>query len=254
MTADLLFYRRPDTHARRRPPRGRKRLPSPAVASLPSARRPTSRRSATTERARSSGQRTLLPAFYDAHQHQLYGGLSRRNVDGRARSVDVLLGRIGAAAGRVTEGAWIEGGGYDERQLAERRAPTRAELHRVAPHHPVLLTRTCGHCMVVNTRALVAAGITSTTADVPGGVIERDVATRQPTGVLHERAMELVRKIVPQPNGKTLEDAILDEARGNLRLGITSVWEPSIEGATAPRRIPSSRKREPPSDWRDDGP
>ena len=175
------------------------------------------------------GKRTLLPGFYDAHQHQLYGGLARRNVDGRAPSVDALLARIGDAAAGVTEGAWIEGGGYDERQLAERRAPTRAELDRAAPNHPVLLTRTCGHCMVVNTRALVAAGITSNTDDPPGGVIERDLATRQPSGVLLERAMEFVRKIVPQPDGETLESAILDEARGNLRLGITSVWEPSIE-------------------------
>lgn len=174
---------------------------------------------------------TLLPGFYDAHQHQLYGGLARRHVDGRADSIGDLLQRVGSAASRTAPGSWIEGAGYDERVLAEGRAPTRAELDSAAPEHPVLLTRTCGHAMLVNSMGLATADIDRSTPEPSGGRIGREPGTREPTGVLHERAMELVRRVVPTPGIEALEAAIVDEAKANLRFGITSLWEPSVEPA-----------------------
>jgi len=189
-----------------------------------------SQRSARTDVVELRG-RTLAPGFYDAHQHQLYAGLARRQVDGRAGGIAELLHRVRSAAAGAAPGSWIEGAGYDERVLAEGRPPTREELDGVAPGHPVLITRTCGHAMIVNSRGLAAAGVDRSTPEPPGGRIGRDRRTREPTGVLHERAMELVRRVVPQPGVDALEAAILDEAEANLRLGITSVWEPSVEPA-----------------------
>src|ERR687887_217036 len=44
-------------------------------------------------------RRTLVPGFYDAHQHQVYAGLARRQVDARVSSIAELDSRIVAAAG-----------------------------------------------------------------------------------------------------------------------------------------------------------
>lgn len=173
--------------------------------------------------------RTLLPGFYDAHQHQIYAGLARRSVDARADSIASLVERFGDMAARTPDGAWLEGGGYDESRFAEGRHPTRDDLDKASLRHPAFVTRTCGHAMVVNSRALVAAGIDSDTPDPAGGTIVRAPGSRQPTGLLHERAMELVRRVVPKVTAAALESAILGECARNLRLGITSLWEPSVE-------------------------
>jgi hypothetical protein len=176
--------------------------------------------------------KTVLPGFIDAHQHQVYMGLSFQQVDATAAavaSIGEILERVRQRAERTPSGEWIEGRGYHDARLQEKRNPTRDDLDRAAPDHPVFLTRVCGHIMSVNSRALQLAGINRNTPDPAGGSIDRDPATGEPTGVLRETAMQLIRRVVPLPSPTMLRRAILDAAEHNLRHGITSVWEPSIE-------------------------
>lgn len=173
--------------------------------------------------------RALVPGFYDAHQHQLYLGLSLREVNARAPSIKEIMRRVRERAGKVPAGSWVEGSGYDDNKMIERRHPNRWELDAAAPDNPVFLTRMCGHIMAVNSLALARAGIHRDTLNPPGGSIDRDPETGEPTGVLRESAMELLRRVVPLPSLADLKTAILEAAQINLRLGITSVWEPSVE-------------------------
>jgi predicted amidohydrolase YtcJ len=175
------------------------------------------------------GERALVPGFYDAHQHQVYAGLAEAQVDARTQSIDELVERLRRRASAVPAGTWIEAGGYDETRFAERRNPTRADLDHASTQHPILVTRTCGHVMVLNSAALARAGVDHATADPNGGHIDRAADGVEPTGMLRERAMELARRVVEQPGPDVLERAILDAGAANLRLGITSVWEPSVE-------------------------
>ena len=92
--------------------------------------------------------------------------------------------------------AWVQGWGYDEALLAERRSPTRWDLDAGCDDAPVCILRTCGHIRCVNSRALELAGITRDTPDPAGGQIERD-ADGEPTGVLKENARDLVNRLIP---------------------------------------------------------
>jgi predicted amidohydrolase YtcJ len=83
--------------------------------------------------------------------------------------------------------------------------------------------------MSVNSRALELAGITRDTPNPSGGTIDRDPDTGEPTGVLRETAMQMIRRVVPLPSQVVLRRAILEASARNLRHGITTVWEPSIE-------------------------
>jgi predicted amidohydrolase YtcJ len=175
------------------------------------------------------GRRALVPGFYDAHQHQVYAGLAEAQVDARTMSIEELVERLRSRATALPPGTWVEASGYDETRFAERRNPTRDDLDRASTQHPILVTRTCGHVMVLNSAALAEAGVDRTTPDPDGGKVDRVEGGDEPTGLLRERAMELARRVVQQPGPAALERAILDAGAANLRLGITSVWEPSVE-------------------------
>ena len=173
--------------------------------------------------------RAVVPGFYDAHQHQVYRGLAAQQVDGRAASIEQLIGRVHDRARQTRTGTWIEGTGYDDSRFQERRHPNRHDLDLAAPDHPVFITRTCGHVMALNSLALRQAGITAATADPDGGRIDRDPGSGEPTGVIRETAMQQLRRVVPLPSKREIISAILEAAEANLDAGVTSLWEPSIE-------------------------
>ena len=104
-------------------------------------------------------------------------------------------------------GTWILGRGYDDARLAERRHPTRADLDAVAPDHPVVLIRMCHHIGAANSAALRLAGVTRDTPDPDGGLFDRD-EHGEPTGVLRERALTLVRAAMPEPDEAAMMAAL----------------------------------------------
>ncbi len=120
---------------------------------------------------------------------------------------------------------WLTGRGYNEADLPEHRHLTRADLDAASTEHPIALTRTCGHMIVANSRALELAGITADTPNPPGGVIVRD-EHGEPTGLLQETATGLLD--IPTPDDETLARAIREANYHQLRLGITSATDPLL--------------------------
>ena len=53
-----------------------------------------------------------------------------------------------------------------------------------------------------NSAALKAAGINKSTPNPPGGIIEREPLTGEPTGILKENAIDLVRSIIPKKTNR----------------------------------------------------
>jgi hypothetical protein len=95
----------------------------------------------------------------------------------------------------------------------------------IVPDRPVFLFNRDVHGAWLNSRALELAGITRDTPDPADGRIERDPATGEPTGTLHEGAAYHVNEhVVPRPTRADWEAAILN-AQSHLHcLGITG-WQ-----------------------------
>jgi hypothetical protein len=150
----------------------------------------------------------VIPAFNDCHAHILSAGMALTRPDLRGcrtfAEIETRL-RGGAAAGNRKD--WILGIGYDQDLLPEKRHITRHDLDRVALHRPVAVRHTSGHCTVVNSKALTLAGLTPQTPDPEGGRIVRD-ESGEPTGVLLERAWQLVEKIIPPPGEGEIAQAV----------------------------------------------
>lgn len=174
--------------------------------------------------------RTLIPGFNDAHVHVApLGMLLTQYVDVRAHvapDIPTVLALLAERTAREPDGSWVQGSGYNEALLAEGRHLTRDDLDQVSTDHPILVTRTCGHIAVANSRALELAQITAATADPAGGVIVRR-ANGQPSGILQETAIELVAHLIPEPSAEVIAGAIRTAMQHQLRLGITSATDPA---------------------------
>jgi predicted amidohydrolase YtcJ len=171
--------------------------------------------------------RTLIPGFHDAHNHMIGFGLSLTEIDLRTGSQDELYARVAAKAATTPEGEWIIGSGYD--QTRTRAPPHPDALDAIAPNHRVWLKHTSSHMCVVNSLVLADLGIGETVPQVDGGRVTTD-ATGRPTGLLEERAQELVGNLTHPYPLTTLTDAVDAAGRRYLAEGITSVTEAGVGG------------------------
>ncbi len=170
--------------------------------------------------------RTVTPGFQDAHVHPVHGGLAMLRCD---LHEDAESGpgydKIEAYARSHPDEPWIRGSGWYMAAF-EGGTPRREDLDRIVPDRPVFLTNRDGHGAWVNTRALELAGVTASTPDPADGRIERD-PDGSPSGTLHEGAMDLVGRLMPDDTPAELEEALRLGQRHLHAFGITA-WQDAI--------------------------
>ncbi len=169
--------------------------------------------------------RTVMPAFTDAHIHLASYCLRRSEVDlaGTASTHDATQ-LIAEKSAQLPPGSWVRGGGWDKNRWPGAGFPSAAEIDRVCPDRPVAVSSKDGHALWVNSLALEVAGIGPDSPQPEGGEIIMDQGA--PTGVLLERAMELVYRVVPAPDAREVRQAIIEGQRSLHALGITAVHVP----------------------------
>ena len=171
------------------------------------------------------GGRLVVPGFIDTHIHFYEWSLKRQGLKlDDLTHLDALLARVRKATDNRPTDQWIMGQGWNETDWIEPCMPTRETLDRAAPDHPVLLWRCDLHLAAANSRALSLAGITAETPDPPEGRIERDAAG-EPTGIIRELAINLVRQAVRPPDADQVTDAFQDAAAALHRRGVTGIHD-----------------------------
>jgi predicted amidohydrolase YtcJ len=167
--------------------------------------------------------RRVVPGFVDDHVHFISGGLDLEEVQLRpAVSREDFVRRIAERA-KARPGEWVTGGNWDHETWGGT-LPARGWIDAVTRDTPVIVSRLDGHIMLANSRALAIAGITAKTPDPPGGIIDRD-ARGQPTGILRNKAIDLVYAHVPRPSPQTEDRAVLAAQQHLLALGVTAVHD-----------------------------
>lgn len=173
--------------------------------------------------------KTVTPGLVDSHIHVMYYG--RQFWEGfldirypRAHSKADLLRVVGDKARVTPEGEWVSGNQGFTLPLEE--TPDRAALDSVAPGNPVYLRHASGQYATVNSYALKLAGIDRDALNPYGGVIAKNPATREPTGLLfHYPAENLVGKLAAGYGQRTDDEKTDDIKRGQdlcLAAGYTS--------------------------------
>jgi predicted amidohydrolase YtcJ len=173
--------------------------------------------------------RTATPGLIDSHAHIADAGVEQLfhvHLSDAASVADVVQ-RVQAGIAALKPGEWLQGDGWDEGKLAERRYVTASDLDRVSPNNPVWLMQTTGHYGVANSAALRLAKISTASKDPPAGTIDRD-PQGNPSGVLKESAKDAVLVLIPAPTAQQQRDGILKSIDDLHREGITAVKDPAI--------------------------
>ncbi len=169
--------------------------------------------------------KTLVPGFIDAHCH--FFALVRKYLSldlspFRAKSIEDIKEILRQQTANQPEGTWITGTDYNEFYLAEKRHPTCQDLDAAVSSHPVMIVHRSMHACVLNSLAMQIVGITNESEEPTGGLIDRDLATGEPNGILFEM-LELVQdRMKTQTSSEDLNRAIASVDRHYLSLGITS--------------------------------
>jgi len=136
--------------------------------------------------------RTVLPGFNDAHAH--FGPLDPDYIELRyVTDPAVITARVKEQVSRSQKGQLIYGGHWEHEMFTTHEWPSKELIDPVSPENPVVLRRTDGHSALVNSYVLKESGITKNTPDTFGGEIMRDPVTGEPTGILKESAMSLIK-------------------------------------------------------------
>ena len=172
----------------------------------------------------------VMPGFNDAHLHLASAAYVQLHVNAEgAKSLAEFQQRIRARLQDYQPGEWIVVDGWDHTLWTVKKFPTRQDLDAVSTKNPIIASRIDGHVAVVNSLALRLADLTAKTPDPPGGRIERDPKTSEPTGMLDEdAAMNLVSKLVPDYSQAQRSAAFEKLFNSISQVGVTSVQDNSV--------------------------
>ena len=136
--------------------------------------------------------RLVVPGFNDAHVH--FGGIDPDYIDFRyITDPKVITEKVKEKVALAKPGELIRGGRWEHEMFINREWPTKELIDPVSPDNPVALSRADGHSVLVNSYVLRQSGITKDTPDPPGGEIQKDKVTGEPTGIIKELARRLLK-------------------------------------------------------------
>jgi len=171
----------------------------------------------------------MFPGFTDGHGHLIGIGLREMtlNLEGTA-SIAALKARLKAVAADTPKGETIYGRGWIETHWPEDRFPNRADLDAVSTDHPILIERSDGHAIVVNSKALQLSNITRETTSPEGGRINKD-ENGEPDGMLVDNASGLVSDLQAKLSTDRKREAYIKGAALYASRGWTGIHSMSVD-------------------------
>lgn len=137
----------------------------------------------------------LLPGFHDAHVHPLEGmslqtfmGCDLIPLSDTETSPETWIEEMRKCNDIDFPHDWILGGGHAIHDLLKLERTPRALLDEIFPDKPAAFMEKSSHSMWVNSKALERVGIDKDTPDPQGGLIFKDLETKEPIGILSDSA------------------------------------------------------------------
>lgn len=160
-----------------------------------------------------------IEACFDSHVHWPFTGewADRLKLGSLKSATDVTQLKIEPMHSR---GEWLLGFGWDATKWPD--PPHRKILDQIFPSTPVAFSRCDGHALWVNTEALKRAGLLENVPSMQGGRFERDLSG-QLTGVLIDKAADLVHDKIPKASGAEMRRQLLKAVKVFNDAGYTHI-------------------------------
>jgi predicted amidohydrolase YtcJ len=169
--------------------------------------------------------RYVYPGLIDPHSHFVgYStNLLRANL-WMSESMEEIVKRLQNHR-EVMIGEWLQGRGWDQNLFRKKQMPNNQLLNAAFPDIPVYIIRVDGHAALANDKALEMAGITTQTI-VSGGEVRTEDG--KPTGLLIDKAMDLVASLIPPPDDAQLAELLKRGQEDMFEVGLTSVCDAGL--------------------------
>jgi predicted amidohydrolase YtcJ len=170
--------------------------------------------------------KAVYPGFIDAHCHFYgYGTDLKKIALFGTKSYDEVLDSLKKNKDRLFMG-WLFGRGWDQNDWQQKIYPDRAQLDSLFPDIPVFLMRIDGHAALVNRKALELAHITAATKIAGGEILIKD---GEPTGLLIDNAVDLVKEKIPEPGIAYKTEALMAAQKNCFSVGLTTIDDAGLE-------------------------
>lgn len=166
----------------------------------------------------------VCSGFNDSHMHLLgFGKMLQEAVLAHHTSSlqELVVYMRKFAVENAISSAWIIGRGWNQDFFEDaNRMPNRYDLDKISTEKPVCIVRACGHCLVVNSKALELLQITIDTLQPEGGCIGQEYGELD--GRFYDNAMDLIYDAIPVPDKETIKNMIRLSCKELNCYGITS--------------------------------
>jgi predicted amidohydrolase YtcJ len=172
---------------------------------------------------------SVLPGLIDAHIHLMEGSLVMDDCtfDDAQLTLAQIAPIIEECAAKNPGDGWLtvqelNGAGF---------SASRKDLDTIISDRPLVLFTSDGHSVLVNSRALMAAGIDRRTPNPPEGEIAHD-ARGEPTGFIVDKAVNLVIDRIPKLAEPERQALLLRGLHDIAADGITTIMEANTSAET----------------------
>lgn len=151
---------------------------------------------------------SVLPGFIDSHMHLLELGFYLSCVQlANCTSLEDMKEKLSTRLSTLKEGEWLIARGYNEEHFTTNQTqPTKEFLDSISKDVPICVTRSCGHSMSCNTKALELSNINNS----------KD-------GIVEEEVINVVHDAWPNPTPSQLMEYIYKGIECANQYGVTTV-------------------------------
>ncbi|MDR0817608.1 MAG: amidohydrolase family protein [Clostridiales Family XIII bacterium] len=168
------------------------------------------------------GGRAVLPGFIDTHVHMPGSAMTElfEIYLYKARNLEETLKEIETFVRAHPERDAYFGTGFYMSVAGTPEGPRREWLDEIEPDKPIILNSSDGHSYWLNSAALQRLGVTKDTEPPPGGLIQKDRKTGEPSGILTDTPQLIT--LQPEYTAEQVTEALRHFQRKQAAWGYTA--------------------------------